>query len=50
MILIQRDNIRVPHGFFTKVYRAAPDIVYSVIRAEMYAVPGTMVFPTGSIG
>ncbi|KAI0426468.1 glutathione synthetase ATP-binding domain-like protein [Xylaria sp. FL1042] len=50
MIPIHRDDIRVPHGFFDKVYRAAPEIVPSVMRAEMYAVPGTVVSPTGGIG
>ncbi|KAI0505433.1 glutathione synthetase ATP-binding domain-like protein [Xylaria bambusicola] len=50
MIPIHRDNIRVPHRFFDKVYRAAPEIMSSVMRAEMYAEPGTVVSPTGGIG
>ncbi|KAH8131305.1 hypothetical protein LI328DRAFT_161136 [Trichoderma asperelloides] len=50
MIPIHCDKIRVPENFFEKLYRALPEIVPHVTRAEMYATPGTVVSTTAGIG
>ena len=50
MIPIHREKILVPEDFFEKLFRALPEILPYVSRAELYAQPGTVVSPSGGIG
>ncbi|KAF2241166.1 hypothetical protein BU26DRAFT_586322 [Trematosphaeria pertusa] len=50
LVPIHRDNIRVPDDLWERVYRALPDVEPYVVRAEMYAEPGTIVSIRRSVG
>ncbi|KAJ5496622.1 hypothetical protein N7463_008609 [Penicillium fimorum] len=49
MIPIHRENILVPDDFFNMVYRAAPEIVPHIVRAELSVQPGSVVSPSGQV-
>ncbi|KAJ4336824.1 hypothetical protein N0V95_008504 [Ascochyta clinopodiicola] len=50
LIPVHRENIRVPDGFFEKLYRIVPEVVLHTAMAEMHVKPGTVISPHGGVG
>jgi biotin carboxylase len=50
LVPIHRDNIRVPGDLWERLYHELPEIEPHVLRAEMYAEPGTVVSIIRGIG